>query len=173
MFHSTSHGNSRKSRKIERIKHKLVDMLREQFSHTQHVFGWLIIVHTGEIGFMLPKDRLPWSTLEGDLQKKGYTMLNWPKDVARDKDKGVSGLSAEDTNKLYNALFRDERRLKFIRCGEGKPSCIHSLLCSTRFQHLQNATIGPIHQLMHRVKTDLVGAISPLSRQQAINRGSE
>lgn len=83
-----------------------------------HAFGWLTAMHTGEIG--LPKDRLPWSTLEVDLGKKEYIILNWPQGVVRDRDKGISGLSAEDTNKLHDALFRDERRLQFVRCGRGK-----------------------------------------------------
>ncbi|KAF8447299.1 hypothetical protein L210DRAFT_3501023 [Boletus edulis BED1] len=72
----------------------------------------------GEIGFKLSKGRLPWSTLEGDLCKKGYTILNWPHGVVRDRDKGISGLSAEDTDRLHDALFVDEQRIRFIPCGE-------------------------------------------------------
>lgn len=61
-------------------------------------------MHTGQIGFRLPKDHLPWPTLEGDLLKKGYMILNWPQGVVCDRDKGISGLSAEDTDKLHNVL---------------------------------------------------------------------
>ncbi|KAG6379814.1 hypothetical protein JVT61DRAFT_10361 [Boletus reticuloceps] len=50
---------------------------------------------TGEIDFKLSNSRLPWSTLKGDLWKKGYTILNWLHGIVRDRDKGISGLSAE------------------------------------------------------------------------------
>ena len=74
----------------------------------------------GEIGFKLSNGRLPWSTLEGDLQKKGYVVVNWPQGVVRDRDKGISGLSAEDTDKLHDALFVDEHRLQFVPRVESK-----------------------------------------------------
>lgn len=77
-------------------------------------------MNTGDIGFRLPKDRLPWSTLKKDLQKNGYGIVNWPQGVVRDRDKGISGLSAEDANKLHNALFQDERRIQFVRLDEGE-----------------------------------------------------
>ena len=77
-------------------------------------------MYTGEIGFKLSNGRLPWSTLDGDLQRKGYMIVNWPQGVLRDRDKGVSGLSAEDADKLHDALFVDERRIRFVPCGEGK-----------------------------------------------------
>ncbi|KAF8553705.1 hypothetical protein OG21DRAFT_1199952 [Imleria badia] len=67
-----------------------------------------------EIGFKLSNGRLPWSTLEGDPRKKGYMIVNWPQGVGRDRDKGVSGLSAEDADKLHDALFVDDRRLRFV-----------------------------------------------------------
>ena len=74
----------------------------------------------GEIGFKLSNGRLPWSTLEGDLQKKGYMVINWPQGVVRDRDKGISGLSAEDTDRLHDALFVDEHRLQFVPRVERK-----------------------------------------------------
>ncbi|KAF8122080.1 hypothetical protein EV363DRAFT_1301392 [Boletus edulis] len=49
-----------------------------------------------EIGLKLFNGRLPWSTLDADLRKKGYMTIIWPHGVVRDRDKGVSGLSAED-----------------------------------------------------------------------------
>ncbi|KAF8553712.1 hypothetical protein OG21DRAFT_1200456 [Imleria badia] len=73
-------------------------------------------MHAGEIGFKLSKGRLPWSTLEGDLQKKGYMIVNWPQGVDREKDKGVFGISAEDADKLYEALFVGDHRIRFILC---------------------------------------------------------
>ncbi|KAI9573275.1 quinon protein alcohol dehydrogenase-like superfamily [Boletus coccyginus] len=95
VFHSTSNANHKKMRKIDEIKQKLIAMLRE-------------------IGFRVPKDRLPWSTLEGELEKRGYTILHWPQGVSREKDKGVYSLGAEEADKLYRALFLDERRVQFV-----------------------------------------------------------
>jgi len=81
---------------------------------------------SGKVGFKLSNGRLPWSTLEGDLQKKGYMIVNWPQGVVRDRDKGVSGLSAEDADKLHNALFVDEQRLQFVLCSDGKIFSIYN-----------------------------------------------
>ncbi|KAF8553453.1 WD40 repeat-like protein [Imleria badia] len=97
--HSTSNGDPKKIRKIDEIKKKLVEMLRE-------------------IGFKLSNGRLPWSTLERDLRKKGYVIANWPHGVDRDRDKGVSGLSAGDADKLHGALFVDDCQIQFVRCKE-------------------------------------------------------
>ncbi|KAF8553700.1 WD40 repeat-like protein [Imleria badia] len=97
VFRLASNGDPKKIHKIDKIKQRFVDMLRE-------------------IGFKLSKGRLPWSTLERDLQTKGYTIVNWPQGVDRDRDKGVSGLSAEDADKLYDALFVHDRRIRLVRC---------------------------------------------------------
>ena len=50
-------------------------------------------------------------------------IINWPHDVDRDREKGISGLNAEDAYKLYDALFVDNYRIRFVRC-EGKLPCI-------------------------------------------------
>jgi len=97
VFRSVSNGDHKKIHKIDKIKERLVEMLRD-------------------VGFKLSNGRLPWSTLGVDLQKKGYIIINWPQGVVRDRDKGISGLSAEDADKLHDALFVDEHRLRFIRC---------------------------------------------------------
>lgn len=47
-------------------------------------------------------------------------MINWPEGVVRYRDKGISGLSVEDADKLLDALSRDERQLGFIRLSEGE-----------------------------------------------------
>ncbi|KAF8546094.1 hypothetical protein OG21DRAFT_1491587 [Imleria badia] len=99
VFRSASSGDPKKIRKIDKIKQKLVEMLRE-------------------IGFRLSNGRLPWSTLEGDLRKKGYTIVNWPQGVNRERDKGVFGISAEDADKLYDALFVGDHWIRFVRCEE-------------------------------------------------------
>ncbi|KAI9456489.1 hypothetical protein HD554DRAFT_2145206 [Boletus coccyginus] len=91
-----------------------------------HASNRLTIVNAGEIGFRVPKDRLPWSTLEGELEKRGYTILHWPQGVLREKDKGVYSLGAEEADKLYRALFVDVGRVQFVRRddenGEGTVS---------------------------------------------------
>ena len=76
-------------------------------------------MHLGEIGFKLSNGRLPWSTLEGDLRKKGYMIVHWPEGVVRDRDKGVSGLSAEDADKLHDAFFADAHRMTGCCVGLG------------------------------------------------------
>ena len=49
-------------------------------------------------------------------------IVNWPQGVVRDRDKGMSGLSAEDVDKLHDAIFVDERRIRFVPCGESDRS---------------------------------------------------
>ena len=120
VFCSTSNGDSKKIRKIDGIKQKLVEMLRESVHHMKHVLDQLTTMYTGEIGFGLSNGRLPWTTLGEDLRRRGYMIVNWPHGVFRDRDKGVSGLSAEDADKLQDALFVDEQRIRFIPCREGK-----------------------------------------------------
>jgi hypothetical protein len=120
VFRSTSNGDPKKTRKIDEIKQKLVAILREILHCTNPTFSRLTIVHAGEIGFSVPKDRLPWSTLEGDLEKQGYAIHNWPQGVVRERDKGVYILSAEEADKLYHVIFSDERRrIQFVRRGGG------------------------------------------------------
>ncbi|KAH0828931.1 hypothetical protein J3R83DRAFT_2355 [Lanmaoa asiatica] len=156
MFRFTSNGDPKKTRKIDKIKEKLVAMLRD-------------------IGFSLCNGRLPWSTLEGDLGKKGYTILNWPQGVVRDRDKGVSGLSAEDADKLHDALFIDERRLLFVRCDEGKFLSMYD----TTVEGLLNPRpefadkTGSLRWVMLRARIDSAGAIVPVCRQEIHNLGSD
>ncbi|KAI6141193.1 hypothetical protein BKA82DRAFT_22700 [Pisolithus tinctorius] len=84
-----------KSDKVEEIKKKLLDML-------------------GELS--LPCKRLPWSTLEQELEKNGYALVNWPAGVRKRGNKGIHDLSAVDVNKLYDAITcTDETRRLHIR----------------------------------------------------------
>jgi hypothetical protein len=53
VFRSASNGDPKKIRKIDRIKQKLVEMLRESFHHMERVFNQLTTIYTGEIGFKL------------------------------------------------------------------------------------------------------------------------
>ena len=128
-FHHLMWTLKRPARSVESNK-KLVAMLRETLCRANHAFNRLTIVHAGEIGFRVPKDRLPWSTLEGELEKEGYAIHNWPQGVFRERDKGVYSLTAEEADKLYHALFSGERCLQFVRCDGGTFSshCVVYLL---------------------------------------------
>jgi hypothetical protein len=119
VFHSASNGDTKKIHKIDKIKHKLVEMLRESFHHIKQVLSQSTTMCTGEIGFKLSNGRLPWSTLDRDLQRTGYMIVDWPQGVVRDRDKGISGLGGEDADKLHDALFVNKRRIRFVPCGKG------------------------------------------------------
>ena len=105
-----SNGDPIKTRKIDKIKQKLVEMLRESFQHLKHVLNQSTTMYTGEIGFKLSNFRLPWSTLDGDLRRKGYIIVNWPQGVSRDRWPQC-GCGLDD------ALFVDD--IRFVPCGEG------------------------------------------------------
>ncbi|KAF9233685.1 hypothetical protein BU15DRAFT_66394 [Melanogaster broomeanus] len=96
---SAPDGDLKKNQKIEEIKQILIEMLRE-------------------IRFPMRKNRLPWFTLEDDLQKHGYTIVNWPSRVPRENDKGIRSLNAAQVDRLYFAVkqARDTDRLRFERC---------------------------------------------------------
>ncbi|KAI6027234.1 hypothetical protein EDC04DRAFT_3092031 [Pisolithus marmoratus] len=86
-----------KSDKVEEIKDRLLGLLKE-------------------LG--LPYERLPWYTLEKDLEKNGYVLINWPVGVVRKRgNRGIHDLSAVEVNELYEAITcSDEtRRLRISR----------------------------------------------------------
>ena len=112
-------------------------------------------VHTGDIGFKLSNGRLPWSTLEGDLQKRGYTIFDWLHGVDRDREKGISGLSAEGAYKLYDALFVDDDRIRFVRCEGELPRIYSATSFSTVCQNLRVTTMGLHHYPLCRARADL------------------
>ncbi|KAF9233681.1 WD40-repeat-containing domain protein [Melanogaster broomeanus] len=101
-FTSAPEGDLRKNQKIAEIKPILMEMLRE-------------------IRFPMRKNRLPWFTLEDDLLKHGYTIVNWPSGVPRENDKGIRSLNASQVDMLYCAIkqARDTDRLRFERCEDG------------------------------------------------------
>ncbi|KIJ13226.1 hypothetical protein PAXINDRAFT_100817 [Paxillus involutus ATCC 200175] len=98
IFNPAPNVDLKKRHKIARIKEILIEMLRA-------------------IDFPLHNRYLPWSMLEGDLQKHGYEITHWPSGVPRENDKGISTLSAGQVNKLYLALTQatDLDRPRFIR----------------------------------------------------------
>ncbi|KAL4072427.1 hypothetical protein V8B97DRAFT_1917205 [Scleroderma yunnanense] len=84
-----------KSRKVNVINQKLLDMLTK-------------------VKFFVPHDYLPWSTLEKSLAKHGLEFINWPEGVTREiGNRGIRDLSAEQVDKLYNAIVHPDvqRRL--------------------------------------------------------------
>ncbi|KAI6130761.1 hypothetical protein EDD16DRAFT_1540667 [Pisolithus croceorrhizus] len=94
--HDASRPEKSKSNKVEEIKDKLLEMLRE---------------------LNLPYERLPWYTLDKDLEKRGYALVNWPAAVLRKRgNRGIHDLSAVEVNTLYEAITRpDETRLRICR----------------------------------------------------------
>ncbi|KAF8834729.1 hypothetical protein BDN67DRAFT_975802 [Paxillus ammoniavirescens] len=120
IFNSAPNGDLKKRHKIARIKEILIDMLRK--SILRCILRRLLILMpsvcvAGAIDFPLHNRYLPWSTLEGDLQKHGFEITNWPSGVPRENDKGINTLSAGHVHKLYLALTqaRVEDRPRFAR----------------------------------------------------------
>ncbi|KAI6027215.1 hypothetical protein EDC04DRAFT_3142861 [Pisolithus marmoratus] len=63
-------------------------------------------------------ERLPWYTLEKDLEKNGYSLINWPTGVVRKHgNRGIHDLSALEVNKLYEAITcpDETHRLRICR----------------------------------------------------------
>ncbi|KIJ13246.1 hypothetical protein PAXINDRAFT_14004 [Paxillus involutus ATCC 200175] len=92
-----------------------------------------LVCVAGGIGFPLHNYYLPWPTLESDLQKHGYEIINWPPGVPRENDKGINTLSAGHVHKLYLAFTqgRDKDRPRSIpqvdrSTGPGHSDDVHS-----------------------------------------------
>ncbi|KAF8434340.1 hypothetical protein L210DRAFT_3553692 [Boletus edulis BED1] len=151
VFRSSSNGDPKRIRKIDKIKQKLVDMLRE-------------------IGFKLSNSRLPWSTLDAYLRKKRYTIINWPHGVVRDRDKGVSGLSAEDTDRLHDALFVDERRIQFVPCGEESASNNDQVASSSIALSSDRALENNISMMVKQPRFRVTTAAAFIERRQKRRR---
>jgi len=68
---------------------------------------------TGSSKVFISHGRLPWSTLESDLEKQGLGLVNWPAGVPRKRNRGIYDLSAEHADKLYRAIMHhdEEHRL--------------------------------------------------------------
>ena len=68
---------------------------------------------TGSSKVFISHGRLPWSTLESDLEKQGLGLVNWPAGVPRKRNRGIYDLSAEHADKLYHAIMHhdEEHRL--------------------------------------------------------------
>jgi len=74
---------------------------------------------TGSSQVFISHGRLPWSTLESDLEKQGLALVNWPAEVPRKRNKGIYDLSAGHADKLYRAIMHpdEEHRLGFRSLG--------------------------------------------------------
>ncbi|KAI5986573.1 hypothetical protein EDC04DRAFT_1540139 [Pisolithus marmoratus] len=95
--HGTSSSSKlSKSDKVEKIKDRLLEMLKE-------------------LG--LPYERLPWYTLEKDLEKNGYSLINWPAGVLRKRgNRGIHDLNAVEVNKLYEAITCSDEARRLCIC---------------------------------------------------------
>lgn len=81
---------------IEEINDRLLEMLRE---------------------LNLPYERLPWYTLEKDLEKHGFVLVNWPVGVLRKRgDGGIYELSTMDVNLLYQAIIHPDEACRLRIC---------------------------------------------------------
>ncbi|KAI5989520.1 hypothetical protein EDD15DRAFT_2283792, partial [Pisolithus albus] len=97
--HGISSSKLSRSEKVEKIKDKLLEMLREH---------------------NLPYERLPWNTLEKDLKKHECTLVNWPVGILPTCENGtIDDLSALEVNSLYEAITcpDESRRLRICRCS--------------------------------------------------------
>lgn len=64
----------------------------------------------GSFNVFIPHGRLPWSTLENDLEKRGIGLINWPTDVPRKRgNKGINDLNAAHVDTLYRAIMHPDR----------------------------------------------------------------
>ncbi|KAI5989569.1 hypothetical protein EDD15DRAFT_1306987 [Pisolithus albus] len=85
-----------KSDMIQEIKDRLLEML-------------------GEVD--LPCERLPWYTLDKDLEKHGFVLVNWPAGVVRKRsNKGIYDLSTVDVNLLYQAIMHPDEACRLRIC---------------------------------------------------------
>ena len=91
-------------------------------SHDCDLLDYLHAIPVGPTGssqVFISHGRLPWSTLESDLEKRGLALVNWPAEVPRKRNKGIYNLSAEHADKLYRAIMHpdEEYRLGFRSLG--------------------------------------------------------
>ncbi|KAI6094898.1 hypothetical protein F5141DRAFT_1222964 [Pisolithus sp. B1] len=99
--HGTSSQKLSKPDKVGEIKDKLLDMLRK---------------------LSLPYERLPWYTLETELEKHGCTLVNWPAGVVRKRgNRGIHDLSTVQVNSLYIAITRPDESHRLRICRRPSP----------------------------------------------------
>ena len=64
----------------------------------------------GSFNVFISHGRLPWSTLESDLEKRGIGLINWPAEVPRNRgNRGINDLSAEHADTLYRAIMHPDK----------------------------------------------------------------
>ena len=64
----------------------------------------------GSFNVFIPHNRLPWSTLETDLENRGIRLINWPAEVPRKHgNRGINDLSAEHADTLYRAIMHPDK----------------------------------------------------------------
>ncbi|KAF9234051.1 hypothetical protein BU15DRAFT_79457 [Melanogaster broomeanus] len=93
-----------KPAKIEAIKAKLLEMLQD-------------------INFPVRHGRLPWSTLQADLEDHGYSIVNWPAEVARKGwNKGINSLNGPEVDTLYHAVMHPDEAQSVRFCPRASGS---------------------------------------------------
>ncbi|KAF9234052.1 hypothetical protein BU15DRAFT_79458 [Melanogaster broomeanus] len=103
-----------KPAKIEEIKARLLEMLLD-------------------INFPVRHGRLPWSTLQNDLENHGYSIVNWPAEVARKRwNKGINSLDGSEVDTLYYAVMHPDeaRRVRFCARASGSADQGHAFTSS-------------------------------------------
>ena len=64
----------------------------------------------GSFNVFISHGRLPWSTLESDLEKRGIELINWPAEVPRNRgNKGINDLSVAQADALYRAIMHPDK----------------------------------------------------------------
>ncbi|KAF9234058.1 hypothetical protein BU15DRAFT_66049 [Melanogaster broomeanus] len=97
-----------KPAKIEKIKARLLEMLQD-------------------INFPVLHGRLPWATLQKDLEIHGYSIVNWPAEVARKRwNKGINSLNASDADTLYYAVMHPDEAHRVRFCPRASGSADHN-----------------------------------------------
>ena len=63
----------------------------------------------GSFNVSISHGRLPWSTLERDLEKRGIGLINWPAEVPRKHgNRGIYELSEEHADTLYHVIMHPD-----------------------------------------------------------------
>ena len=88
----------------------------------------MIVIHRNSFDIMslnriesfnvfVPHNRLPWSTLETDLENRGIRLINWPAEVPRKHgNRGINDLSAEHADTLYHAIMHPDKDNRLGLC---------------------------------------------------------
>ena len=123
-----------------------------------HDYGLLYYLHaipldpTGSSKVFISHGRLPWSTLESDLEKQGLALVNWPAGVPRKRNRGIYDLSAEHADKLYRVIMDPDEehrlRLRSLDPATGMYRSHCFALLSTKYYTNHQQVIQPELRMM-------------------------